>query len=235
MAEGFITRRVGVGGVDVSDATALTTDVLSGKTFYAGDENIKTGTIASKGAETFTPSTSNQTIASGQYLSGTQTILGDADLIAGNIKDGINIFGVTGNFTGTGAFTATTLPLTWNLQVGMGYPNYSLSSDTSSNTTNLVALPTGTKFIELSQVYYNVGFYNNTSGVVRVGDFRNTYTRFNPCNLSHADILGTGLFIAVPSGANNVAIHVHQQFTDGGGTIPESRTNFQNMVLKAYQ
>jgi len=95
MGESKIVRRGG-GGIDVSDATALTTDVLSGKTFYAGDENIKTGTIASKGAETFTPSTSNQTIASGQYLSGTQTILGDANLVAGNIKDGVTIFGVTG-------------------------------------------------------------------------------------------------------------------------------------------
>jgi hypothetical protein len=100
MAEGFITRRGGKGGVDVSDATALTTDVLSGKTFYAGDEDIKTGTIASKGAETFTPSTSNQTIASGQYLSGTQTILGDADLVAANIKDGVTIFGVEGTLVG---------------------------------------------------------------------------------------------------------------------------------------
>ena len=99
MAEGFITRRGGKGGVDVSDATAVQSDVLQGKTFYAGDETIKTGTIPSKGAETFTPSTSNQTIAAGQFLSGTQTILGDADLIPENIREGTTIFNVTGTLT----------------------------------------------------------------------------------------------------------------------------------------
>ena len=38
-------------GVDVSDATAVASNVLAGKTFYAGaDEGIKTGTMANKGA-----------------------------------------------------------------------------------------------------------------------------------------------------------------------------------------
>ena len=52
-----------------------------------------------KAAATITPSTSNQTIAAGTYLTGAQTISGDADLTAGNIKHGVNIFGVTGTFT----------------------------------------------------------------------------------------------------------------------------------------
>lgn len=54
---------------------------------------------ATKGATIYTPGTSNQTIASGTYLTGTQTIMGDADLIAGNIKAGTNIFNVSGTFT----------------------------------------------------------------------------------------------------------------------------------------
>ena len=94
MADGFITRKGG--GVNVNDATATTNDVLQGETFYSGDKDIKTGNIPSKGVETFTPSTSNQTISSGQYLSGTQTILGDPDLVPENIKDGTTIFNVTG-------------------------------------------------------------------------------------------------------------------------------------------
>jgi len=52
--------------------------------------------ITTKGAQTYTPGTSNQTIASGQYLSGVQTIKGDANLVAGNVKNGVSIFGVTG-------------------------------------------------------------------------------------------------------------------------------------------
>lgn len=55
-----------------------------------------------KSAQTYTPTTSNQTIASGQWLSGAQTISGDANLVAGNIKKDVSIFGVTGTFEGGG-------------------------------------------------------------------------------------------------------------------------------------
>ena len=61
--------------------------------------SVVTGTIPSKGAATYTPGTTNQTIASGNYLSGTQTIKGDANLVAGNIAKGKSIFGVTGSYT----------------------------------------------------------------------------------------------------------------------------------------
>jgi hypothetical protein len=55
---------------------------------------------ATKAATTYTPTTSNQTIASGTYCSGTQTIKGDSNLVAGNIKSGVSIFGVSGSYEG---------------------------------------------------------------------------------------------------------------------------------------
>lgn len=114
------------GGVNIKDATADPDDVLFGETFYSREKPKKVGTlqltgdalpshvlagkgfyrdnakvkevgnIPSKGAQTYTPGTSNQTIAAGQYLNGVQTIAGNADLVAGNIKKGVNIFNVTG-------------------------------------------------------------------------------------------------------------------------------------------
>lgn len=57
---------------------------------------------ATKAATTYTPGTSNQTIAAGTYCSGAQTIKGDANLVAGNIKSGVSIFGVAGSYEGSG-------------------------------------------------------------------------------------------------------------------------------------
>lgn len=89
----------GVTGTFTSDATATDGEILTGKTAYVNGNKV-TGTIASKGAQTYTPGTSNQTIANGQYLIGDQTIKGDANLVAKNIKQGVSIFGVTGTAVG---------------------------------------------------------------------------------------------------------------------------------------
>lgn len=54
--------------------------------------------IATKEAQIYTPSTVNQTIGAGQYLSGDQIISGDPNLKPENIAKGKTIFGVTGSF-----------------------------------------------------------------------------------------------------------------------------------------
>ena len=60
-------------GLDTSDANAIETDILSGKTAYVNGNKI-IGTITSKEAQTYIPSSSEQVINAGQYLSGAQTI-----------------------------------------------------------------------------------------------------------------------------------------------------------------
>lgn len=71
--------------------------------------------IATKGAKTYTPSTSYQVIPSGTYLTGAQTIEGDSNLLSENIKSGISIFGVSGTLsegidTSDATATANDLP-----------------------------------------------------------------------------------------------------------------------------
>lgn len=58
-----------------------------------------TASVTTKAAATITPSTSAQEIAAGTYLTGKQTISGDTNLVASNIKSGVSIFGVAGSLT----------------------------------------------------------------------------------------------------------------------------------------
>lgn len=92
--------------------------VVTADSGYNGLSSVSVGAISKtyvgsnvtkKAAQTYTPGTSNQTISSGQYLNGTQTILGDTDLVAGNIKKGVSIFNVTGTYEGSGGVTLPTL------------------------------------------------------------------------------------------------------------------------------
>ena len=95
------TLEAGSAGTDTSDATATAGDILNGKTAYVKGEKV-TGTITIKGAQVYTPRATDQTILAGYYLKGNQTIEGDANLIADNIKKGVSIFGVAGTYAGSG-------------------------------------------------------------------------------------------------------------------------------------
>lgn len=65
---------------------------------YHNGQGKITQSIATKGAQTYTPKTTNQVIGAGQYLSGAQTILGDPNLVPANIVKGKTIFGIAGSY-----------------------------------------------------------------------------------------------------------------------------------------
>lgn len=76
---------------------------------FSGIDKVEVGAIPSnyvgsaitrKGETTYTPTTTDQEIASGQYLSGKQVIKGDSNLTPENVAKGTTIFGVTGTHEG---------------------------------------------------------------------------------------------------------------------------------------
>lgn len=131
-------------------------DGLSQVTVNAVSKTYVGSGVTKKSAATYTPGTSDQSIASGQYLSGTQTIKGDANLVAGNIKSGVSIFGVTGTYTGGGssggngnnnveayAITDTNPSVSFKTASGTikiwGYGTITSSGGWGGQTTSLVA------------------------------------------------------------------------------------------------
>ena len=92
----------GTNTLTLSKTISVTPSVTAGyvASGTAGNSSVSlTASVTTKAAATITPGTSNQEIASGTYLTGKQTISGDANLVASNIKSGVSIFGVAGSLT----------------------------------------------------------------------------------------------------------------------------------------
>lgn len=78
----------------------VTASKMLANTVACGPDGKVTGTIKSQAAQTFTPGTEDQNIDAGVYLSGKQTIKGDANFLAENIRAGVEIFGKVGTYEG---------------------------------------------------------------------------------------------------------------------------------------
>ena len=96
------TLSTGTNTITLSKSISVTPVVTAGyvSSGTAGNASVSlTASVTTKAAATITPGTSNQSIASGTYLTGAQTISGDANLVAANIKQGVSIFGVAGSLS----------------------------------------------------------------------------------------------------------------------------------------
>lgn len=82
--------------ISVNSNGLITASVTQTEGYVGAGTKSATKQLTVQAAQTITPGTSNKTITSGRYLTGNQTIVGDADLKAENIKKGVNIFGVNG-------------------------------------------------------------------------------------------------------------------------------------------
>lgn len=99
--------------ISVSSSGLITASATQTAGYVSAGTKSATKQLTTKGATTWTPKTTNQTIASGTYLTGTQTIKGDSNLKASNIKSGVSIFGVAGSLV-EGITPSGTLNITEN-------------------------------------------------------------------------------------------------------------------------
>lgn len=119
-----------------SSSGIVTASIQTAGYITTGSSTQKTLQLTTKSTQTYTPTTTDQTILYGRWLTGTQTIKGDANLVAGNIKKDVSIFGVTGTYEG-------------NNGIGTLLNTTSLGtiSTTSTSSTNL------SKSVAVSDIY----------------------------------------------------------------------------------
>lgn len=82
--------------ITVSAGGLITAKHTQSAGYVAGGTKQATKQLTARAAQTITPGTAAQEIAAGTYLTGKQTIAGDANLLPENIKSGVSIFGVEG-------------------------------------------------------------------------------------------------------------------------------------------
>lgn len=85
----------------VSSSGLITASATQSAGYVSSGTKSITMQLTTQAAKTVTPKATSQTaVASGRYTTGAVTVAGDANLVAGNIKKGVNIFGVTGTYEG---------------------------------------------------------------------------------------------------------------------------------------
>jgi hypothetical protein len=159
----FILQGEGASG------NASASDLLSGKTAQTDAGDI-IGTMPNIGAVSIMPSTQTQPIATG-YHNGLGSVVGDPDLIAANIKKGVDVFGVIGTLDiaslGGKKFKSGVINQPANDAIirasGLSFrPKYILVFDSTNNIMVYNSDQSTTSYFAASNV--NPGYYTITGG-----------------------------------------------------------------------
>lgn len=129
--------------ISVSSNGLITAAATQTGGFVTSGSKSATKQLTAQSAKVWTPTTSNQTIAANTFLTGTQTIQGDSNLVASNIKQGVTIFGITG----TASASADLNPVDLFIKVTLSSSQYMVSF----------------KYINSSKKYQESSIYSDSS------------------------------------------------------------------------
>lgn len=200
------TVSTGTNTLTLSKTVSVTPSVTAGyvSSGTAGNSSVSlTASVTTQAAQTIYPSTSDQTISSGRYLTGAQTIkaVSQTNLSAGNIKSGTtitisngngNIWSVLGTYTGGGGsvsidtktVTASNYPVSISFSSMEGQPKAFFLRSTSQ-----ISSSGSTTYYYIMDMVYDGNQNNFCNGnVFRIGSTR----RIDPITTATSQGITTG-------------------------------------------
>jgi len=208
-----------VGTVVQASGNALASHVLTAQTF-SNAGGAGTGTMPNRGAVQITPGTTSQAIAAG-FHNGAGFCAGDASLIAGNIRSGAKIFGVTGSvIPASGNATAG------NVLAGKTFSNAGGPEEGAMFDNGAVTITPGTADQAIAAGYHNgSGSCAGDADLVE-GNILNGAEIFGIAGVAQPQPLQTGQTTSFGAGSDGDAQKgAGRYFTDNGdGTITDHTT-----------
>ena len=111
--------------ISVSSSGLITASSTQSEGYVSAGTKSSTKQLSTQAGTTITPGTTQKVaVASGKYTTGAVNVAGDANLVASNIKSGVNIFGVNGTLIGliSSLYTESIYPITVQI-LTIGYIN----------------------------------------------------------------------------------------------------------------
>jgi len=209
--------------------TAVSTDVLTGKTFSNSLSNGIGGSMPNNGAFTLSCGATNQTVAAG--YSGGGTLTGDADLVASNIKSGVDIFGVTGTYSCGAAATGDAVAA--DVLTGKTFSNGTSSGIAGGMANNgAVTITPGTTAQTIAAGYHNGSGTVATDANLLAANIVSGKTIFGVAGSASAATVPAAVpktgqttpYAAGDDGTLQKGVTIGTRFTAANGTVTDNRT-----------
>lgn len=202
--------------ISVDSAGKITASATQSAGYVAAGTKSATKQLTTKAATTYTPGTSNQTIAASTYLTGVQTIKGDANLIAANILKGISIFGVSGSAVSGATIKTGTLSLGYGSLSNTG----TLSIPCSFNPSFFVAFYNGTLTnSSASSRGYTMYIQNGTTYYAAYVSYNASYSGQIYSGTATALTTSSGV-VTVTAPDNSIGVNYFRGSYNNGYTVP---------------